>query len=198
MRRHLYRPDLRSLLLTMALALAQSGAVLAQEPVSSALTTASGVPRPADPVETASLEHLPSLPVDSIADAVEPVFPAKPAVMAPMAIAPVIVPSNIEAQHRFWDRENRVLFATGGAFAAADFWVTHANLARGGKELNPVTRVFSGSTPGLAANFALETGSVVAIGYIFHKTGHHKLERITSFVNIGASASAVSYSLAHR
>ena len=58
--------------------------------------------------------------------------------------------------------------------------------------------MFSGSTAGLAANFALETASTIGISYLFHKTGHHKLERITSFVNIGNSAGAVAYRLAHR
>ena len=82
--------------------------------------------------------------------------------------------------------------------ATADFFVTRANLQSGGKELNPVTRVFSGSTPGLAANFALETGVVIGLSYIFHKTGHHKLERATSWVNLGGSAGAVAYGLTHR
>ena len=91
-----------------------------------------------------------------------------------------------------------MLFATAGALAATDFCSTRANLASGGKELNPVTRLLSGSTPGLAANFALETSGIVAISYMFHKTGHHKLERITSFVNIGTSATAVACDLAHR
>jgi hypothetical protein len=127
----------------------------------------------------------------------EPMLPARPAAIAPEPPV-VIVPSQLPARHSFWDGQNRALFATVGAFAVADFCTTRANLASGGKELNPVTRVFSGSTPGLAANFALETGSVMAVSYLFHKTGHHKLERITSFVNIGASAAAVGYSLTHR
>jgi hypothetical protein len=82
--------------------------------------------------------------------------------------------------------------------AAADFYVTHANLASGGKELNPVTRVFTRSTPGLAANFALETGAVISLSYLFHKTGHHKLERATSLFSLGSSSAAVSYDLTHR
>ena len=61
-----------------------------------------------------------------------------------------------------------------------------------------MTRVFSGSTPELATNFALETASPIGISYMFHKQGHHKLERITSFVNTGTSAGAVAYGLTHR
>jgi hypothetical protein len=101
-------------------------------------------------------------------------------------------------QHHFWDRNNTILFAAVGASATADFFVTRANLANGGRELNPVTRVFAGSTTGLAFNFVGETVGTIGISYFFHKTGHHKLERLTSFVDIGASAGAVGFGLTHR
>jgi len=39
---------------------------------------------------------------------------------------------------------------------------------------------------------------VVGLSYFFHKTGHHKLERMVSMLNIGGSAAAVSYGMAHR
>jgi len=100
--------------------------------------------------------------------------------------------------HRFWDRENSLLFAASTGFSAADFAVTRDNLRSGGQELNPVTRVFSGSTTGLAVNFAGETAGVVGLSYLFHRTGHHKLERVISMLNIGASATAVMFDLAHR
>jgi hypothetical protein len=101
-------------------------------------------------------------------------------------------------QHRFWDNENRALFVTVAALCAADFVVTRANLQHGGKELDPVTRLFSGGTAGLAANFAGETAGIIGISYYFHKTGHHSLERITPMLNIGASSFAVAYDLNHR
>jgi len=31
--------------------------------------------------------------------------------------------------HRFWDRENSILFATSAAFSAADFVITKDNLS---------------------------------------------------------------------
>jgi hypothetical protein len=102
------------------------------------------------------------------------------------------------APHRFLDTTNRALFATVAGFCAADFAVTRANLNNGGVELNPVTRVFSGSTAGLAVNFVGETAGVIGLSYFFHRTGHHKLERITPLVNMGASAFAVAYGLSHR
>ena len=103
-----------------------------------------------------------------------------------------------EASHRFWDRETSFLFAASATFNAADFIVTRDNLRGGGRELNPVTRMFSGSTTGLAVNFAGETAGVVALSYFFHKTGHHKLERAVSMLNIGSSAAAVTFDLAQR
>lgn len=90
------------------------------------------------------------------------------------------------------------MFAATAAMSATDFAVTRSNLQRGGQELNPVVRVFGNSTAGLAVNFAGETAGVVAVSYFFHKTGHHKLERALSVVNLGASAGAVSYGLTHR
>jgi hypothetical protein len=91
-----------------------------------------------------------------------------------------------------------VLFIAAAAFNGADFAVTRANLQSGGQELNPVVRVFGRSTAGLAVNFIGETAGVITISYFFHKTGHHKLERAVSLINIGGSAGAVSFGLAHR
>jgi hypothetical protein len=126
---------------------------------------------------------------------------AQPTAMEPVAIVKAGQPTALPeapSHRRFWDHENRVLFATNTAFSAADFVVTRDNLRGGGQELNPVTRVFSGSTPRLAANFAAETAGVIGISYFFHKTGHYKLERAVSMLNISASAAAVAFDLAHR
>ena len=115
------------------------------------------------------------------------------ALVRPESIEPAPVVKSVEPatlpeapSHRFWDRKNNLLFATSAAFSAADFFVTRNRLRNGGQELNPVTRVFAGSTAGLAVNFAGETVGVVGVSYLFHKTGHHKLERAVSLVNIGA------------
>ena len=102
------------------------------------------------------------------------------------------------SQHRFLDRKNRFLFSTVAMFSSADFAVTHMNLANGGRELNPMVRPFSGSTGALAVNFAGQTAGVVAVSYLLHKSGHHKLERLAPIANIASSAFAVSYGLSHR
>ena len=102
------------------------------------------------------------------------------------------------SQHSFWDRENLSLFGVVAGLSAADFAATRTNLQNGGKELDPVARLFGRSTAGLAANFAGETAGVVGISYFFHKTRHHKLERLTSVINISASSVAVTYDFTHR
>jgi hypothetical protein len=101
-------------------------------------------------------------------------------------------------QHSFLDGKNRFLFATVAAFSGADFGVTHMNLANGGRELNPMVRPFTGSTGALAVNFVGQTAGVVAVSYLLHKSGHHKLERLAPIANIASSAFAVSYGLSHR
>jgi hypothetical protein len=125
-------------------------------------------------------------------------LPDAPVPSVEPAPAVVAAPASEIREHKFWDRENWALFATSAAFSGADFAVTRANLQSGGRELNPVVRVFGRSTPGLAVNFAGETAGVIGLSYLFHKTGHHKMERVVSMVNIGVSAGAVSYGLAHR
>src|SRR5579864_1530278 len=91
-----------------------------------------------------------------------------------------VASSSASKEHRFWDPENRALIVAVTALNIADFAVTRANLQRGGRELNPMARVFGRSTPGLAANFADQTVGVIGVSYLLHKTGHHKLERIAS------------------
>lgn len=110
------------------------------------------------------------------------------------SISPVESPE----QHRFWDKENLALFSATAALSVADFSVTRVNLQSGGTELNPIVRVFGRSTAGLAVNFAGETAGVIGMSYFFHKTGHHRLERIASALNIGGSVAAVTYGLTHR
>ena len=121
-----------------------------------------------------------------------------PSTSSAEATPALVLPAHNESSHKFWDKQNRILFATMAAVHGADFAVTRANLQNGGHELNPMVRVFGSSTAGLAMNFVGETAGAMSVSYFFHKTGHHRLERIVSFVDIGGSAGAVTYGLAHR
>jgi hypothetical protein len=136
----------------------------------------------------------PNFSVDSTGPTSSFAAATSPAAVSPSADFLPEAPS----RHKFWDNENRVLFAAVAALSAADFAVTRANLQNGGKELDPVTRILSGSTVGLAVNFAGETAGIVGLSYVFHKTGHHQLERIMPMLNIGGSSFAVVYDLSHR
>lgn len=123
--------------------------------------------------------------------------PMQPAASRPVA-AMLTTTSASGSEHRFWDRENVALFAGSAALSTGDFFVTRANLQSGGQELNPVVRIFGRSSAGLAVNFAGETAGVIALTYFFHRTGHHRLERLVSVVNMSASAGAVSWGMTHR
>lgn len=130
-------------------------------------------------------------PPDAPSAAIEPA-PA-------MVVArPTVTSFGEHGQHKFFDRANCALFVTTAAFSGADFAVTRANLQSGGQELNPMVRIFGRSNAGLAVNFTGQTLGVIGVSYFFHKTGHHKMERLVSIVNIGGSAGAVGYGLAHR
>ena len=171
--------------LTIGLVLMLPGLALGQErslvaavhPLEAVSESAAGLPAAPQPVPSA-------------------IEPVRPAPVAP--VQPAFIGVSGDVPHRFMDRENKLLFTAVAASAAADFFVTRANLANGGQELNPLVRAFGTSTPALAANFGIETAGVVGMSYMFHRTGHHKLERLTSFVDAGGSLSAVSYGLAHR
>lgn len=131
-------------------------------------------------------------------------FPSATAMPPAAAMQPatttttVSTPSISYSEHKFWDAKNLALFAGSAAMSTADFAVTRSNLQSGGQELNPVVRIFGRSSAGLAVNFVGETAGVIGLTYFFHRTGHHRLERLVSVVNMSASAGAVSYGLTHR
>jgi hypothetical protein len=181
-----------ALLPAMLIVLAQPGSARAQQMVALVSPAISEV-QPSDMIS------LPEAPSDVLADpSVALVSSSAAAFITPVAPVSVSKTQKRPENNPFWDRQNRILFTAVGGMATADFFVTRANLASGGKELNPVTRIMCGSTPALAANFALETGGVIGLSYLFHKTGHHTLERMTSYVNISASGFALAYSATHR
>jgi hypothetical protein len=39
---------------------------------------------------------------------------------------------------------------------------------------------------------------VTGVSYFFHKTGHHRLERLAPMVNMAASGYAIVYGMRHR
>jgi hypothetical protein len=92
-----------------------------------------------------------------------------------------------------------MFFATNAALEAVDFGITHRNLRHGGREMDPMAKALCESgTPGQLVFFGGRMAGVVAISYLLHKTGHHKLERSFPIYASGDSAFGVAYSFAHR
>ena len=71
-------------------------------------------------------------------------------------------------------------------------------LVKAGRELNPIVRIYGRSSAGLALNFSGEAAGGIGLSYLFHRSAHHRLERVVSMFNIGSSAGAVTYGLTHR
>jgi hypothetical protein len=99
-------------------------------------------------------------------------------------------------EHRFWDRENDLLFTGVAASRTLDYFST-LNMRRRGRQEIFLTNDAVDNHAGFAAIEAATTGVSIGASYLFHRYGHHKLERWTSIIHIGlATTGAVrNYSL---
>jgi len=128
---------------------------------------------------------------------------AEAQVPPPIAVAPAGKKQATERtrEHRFWDRENDWLFAGVGASRTFDYFST-LNMRRRGDQEILLTNAIVDNHAEFAAIEAAGTGASIGVSYLFHRYGHHKLERWTSIVHFGlATTGAVrNYSLktAHR
>ena len=86
--------------------------------------------------------------------------------------------------HRFWDKENGWLFAGVGAARTLDYFST-LNMRRRGRQEIFLTNDVVDNHPAFATVEAAGTGVSIGASYLFHRYGHHKLERWTSFIHIG-------------
>ena len=99
-------------------------------------------------------------------------------------------------EHRFWDKENDVLFTGVAASRTLDYFST-LNMRRRGRQEIFLTNDAVDNHAGFAAIEAAATAVSIGASYLFHRYGHHKLERWTSIIHIGlATTGAVrNYSL---
>ena len=99
-------------------------------------------------------------------------------------------------QHRFWDRENILLFSGVAVFRGLDYASTRNFMARGRTEVLIPDDVVNNSA-GFASLEAAGAATSVGISYIFPRTGHHKMERWLSIGHIGVTGFGViwNYSL---
>jgi hypothetical protein len=86
--------------------------------------------------------------------------------------------------HRFWDRENDWLFAGVGAGRALDYAST-LNLRRRGIDEVFLTNSIVDNHPLFGGIEVAATAASVGVSYLFHRTGHHRLERWTSAIHMG-------------
>ncbi len=98
--------------------------------------------------------------------------------------------------HRFWDRKNDLLFAGVAASRALDYSST-LNMRRRGRQEILLTNDVVDNHPAFVVIEAAATGVSIGASYLFHRYGHHKLERWTSVVHIGLTTSGAirNYSL---
>lgn len=93
--------------------------------------------------------------------------------------------------HSFWDKENLLLFSGVAIFRGLDYASTRNMQARGREEILLPDDVVN-SSAGFASLEAAATMTSVGIAYIFHRTGHHKLERWLSICHIGVTGAGVA------
>lgn len=96
------------------------------------------------------------------------------------------VKTAVPAEHRFWDSTNGWLFAGVGASRTLDYFST-LNMRRRGRQEILLTNDAVDNHAAFATIEAAGTGVSIGAAYLFHKTGHHKLERWTSIVHISAA-----------
>jgi hypothetical protein len=92
----------------------------------------------------------------------------------------------VRGQHSFWDRENDWLFAGVAAGRALDYAST-LNLRRRGIDEVFLTNSIVDNHPLFAGIEAAATAASIGVSYIFHRTGHHRLERWTSAIHAGVA-----------
>lgn len=101
---------------------------------------------------------------------------------------------NVELpQHRFLDRGNRIRLLLLAGIATADGITTQRLVTvYNGKELNPLARplVTKGAAGQAAASF-LGYGVGAGTAYLFHRTKHHRMERIVLNLAVGIQAECV-------
>ena len=90
--------------------------------------------------------------------------------------------------HRFWDKKNDWLFAGVAAGRTLDYFST-LNMRRRGRQEILLSNDVVDNHPAFAAIEAAGTGISIGTAYLFHRYGHHKLERWTSAVHFGLATS---------
>jgi len=102
----------------------------------------------------------------------------------------------VKGSHPFWAKDNILLFAGVGAGRALDYISTRHFRNRGVNEWLFTNNIVD-NKPLFAGIEVAGVAASIGVSYLFHRSGHHKLERWVSIVHIGASlgGSAWNYTL---
>lgn len=101
-----------------------------------------------------------------------------------------------DAPHNFLDHQNLLLFSVNAGLVTADAFTTDqiVNHHPNGQETNPLARPFVEHTSAArAAIFWASTyAGSIGLSYLFHRTGHHRLERFTQYFFLGCETYSVT------
>jgi hypothetical protein len=111
--------------------------------------------------------------------------PSQPAAPLPDHPQPS-TPEKKPQVHRFWDQTNCWLFAGVLGARYLDFAST-LNARRRGLDEALLTNDIVDNHPAFAAIEFAGAATSVGVSYLFHRAGHHSLERWTSIVHIGVT-----------
>jgi hypothetical protein len=93
--------------------------------------------------------------------------------------------SKMQAQpHKFWDTENIYLFTGVGATRMLDYASTR-HLRNNGDQEWLLSNSIVDNRPLFVGIELAGTAASIGVSYLFHRTGHHSLERWFSIVHIG-------------
>jgi hypothetical protein len=85
--------------------------------------------------------------------------------------------------HRFWDGKNAALFAGVAGARALDYASTRHFRGKGVDEILLTNRIVD-NKPLFVAIEAAGVAASIGVSYLFHRSGHHKLERWVSVIHI--------------
>jgi hypothetical protein len=108
-----------------------------------------------------------------------------PGTAAPVPVqAKPLAISKTPPPHKFWDTENIYLFSGVGAARMLDYASTRHLRDQGDNEWL-LTNAIVDNRPLFVGIELAGTAASIGVSYLFHRTGHHALERWVSIAHIG-------------
>ena len=105
---------------------------------------------------------------------------------SPQDSQPIAYPKTEVTTHRFWDAENVCLFTGVGAARMLDYASTRHFRDQGNDEWL-LTNSIVDNKPLFVGIELAGTAASIGVSYLFHRTGHHRVERWVSIVHIGVA-----------